>query len=983
MTTAQQSGFVIYAPIQPASKETVDVVKSRIEALGNPAGEVMREALDATGCVHFMSMSVIWDEESSDPPILLLEVEGDGDQAIILNALVEFTGETLVPLFEIACGVQSRADLEACLRRHAVTARPNPFPWPHKVIGLPFQGTPGLTARRIREDSNIEAIAREVVEKLACSREGRELPALAYLAHARESLARVRARFGQPPLAAPPIARVHNLKWADPKESSLSQGLMTFKRSCRQGWPPLVAIAVLFVALFLMIFRWDYDWRVEPVGWPILLSLILAALAVLTLLSILATLFAVWLRAHEKAVKPRDIDPDPSTISEIMRREDRCAQNHMTAVSTLTSNFFRTRVSLVFAMLAVERLIKTVVFEPGFLASIGTIHFAQWVRLPGTRKLVFLSNYDGSWQSYLEDFITKARAGLTGVWSNTADFPKTKWLFQKGAADGHRFKRWARRQQIPTGFWYSAYPDLTALQIRNNVKIRQGLESATTLSDAEAWLALFGSAERPDYEIQTEQIQGLVLYGQRNLLESACLLFKLPEDRASGRAWLSDVSTRIVFGQEKQAERAMFLALSAEGLDRLGLYDSHDGNGKGMISDFPAAFVLGMDSESRRRALGDADASEPEKWDWGGPGEHADAILLLYSKTPDGLLALRNEEMRKIDVHGLNLMREVALQRWPERGVIYEPFGFADGISQPAIRGLRASARADKNDLVEPGEFILGYKDGRDLFPPTPQVPRSRDRRNLLPNLPSHFPAHESQRREARDLGRNGCFLVVRQLAQDVEGFHRFTDEEADRLEKDMLARSKNPRPKTGEWVEAKMVGRWKNGAPLVAYPEAPPTHYDAINETSFLLGRDDPQGLACPFGAHIRRANPRDSFDPKDPDQIPLVNRHRILRRGRAYVEGGGSSAQPQGLLFMCLNADIERQFEFLQQTWISSPSFSGLRGEADPLVSTIAGERIFTIPQAFGPQRVQFPSSFVTVKGGGYFFLPSRAALRYIANL
>lgn len=982
MTTLQQSGFVVCAPIQSASRETSDAIKTRIEALGNPAGEAMREALDAAGCVHFMSMSVIWDEESADPPILLVEIEGDGDQAALLEALVNFAGESLLPLFKVACGVQSRTDLQTCLRTHAVTARPIPFPLPGQGIGLQFQGTPGLTVGRIREDSNIEAIARKAVEDLAFTPDGRKLPALAYLAHAREYVARARARLGQPPLAASPTAKIHNLKWAGLKEPSLSQFLMVFERSWRQGWPPFIAIAVLFVAFLLMIWGWDYNWRFGPAGWPFLLSLILAALAIVGLLSILTALFVIWLRVHEKAVRPRDIDPDPRKISDIMWREDRCAQNHMTAVSTLTSNFFRKRVSLVLALLAVERLIKTVVFQPGFLASIGTIHFAQWVRLPRTGKLVFLSNYDGSWQSYLEDFITKASAGLTGVWSNTADFPKTKWLFMKGAADGDRFKRWARRQQIPTGFWYSAYRDLTTLQIRNNVKIRQGLETATTLSDAEAWLALFGSAERPDYEIQTEQIQGLVLSGQRNLLEGVCLVLKLPEDHASGRAWLSDVSTRIVFGQEKQAQRAMFLALSVEGLAGLGLYDSPGGEGSGMISDFPPAFVLGMDSESRRRVLGDADANKPEKWDWGGPGKHADVVLLLYSKTPEGLAASRDEELRKIDLHGLKLMHEVALQRWPERGVIYEPFGFADGISQPAIKALRASARADQNDLVEPGEFILGYRDGRDVFPPTPQVPIMRDRHNLLPDLPSDFPAHELQRRDARDLGRNGSFLVIRQFEQNVEGFRQFIEEEAARLDHDRLARSKNKRSNTPEWLEAKIVGRWKNGAPLVAYPEAAPNHYDAINETSFLLGREDPQGLACPFGAHIRRANPRDSFDPNDPDQISLVNRHRILRRGRAYVEGADSNAKPQGLLFMCLNADIERQFEFLQQTWISSPSFNGLGGEADPLVSTTTGRRIFTIPQTFGPQRVQFPRSFVTVKGGGYFFLPSRAALRYLAN-
>ena len=515
------------------------------------------------------------------------------------------------------------------------------------------------------------------------------------------------------------------------------------------------------------------------------------------------------------------------------------------------------------------------------------------------------------------------------------------------------------------------------------MKIREGLESAATLSDAQAWLARFGSVVRPDYEIQTDQIQGLVLTGQRNLLEGACLLIRLSDDAASGRAWLEDVSTRIAFGQEKQTERATFVGLSVTGLRRLGLYAAADGEAKAMISDFPSAFVLGMDSPSRRRVLGDAGANDPEAWDWGGPAARVDAVLLLYAKTPEDLRALREAELGALARHGLARIGEIVLQPWPEQGVISEPFGFADGISQPAIRGLRASAKAPANDLVEAGEFVLGYRDGRNAFPPTPQVPKSRDRLNLLPDLPAPFPAPEAQRQEARDLGRNGSYLVIRQLKQDFEGFHRFAEEEAARLETDMRARSNNPRPRTAEWIEAKMVGRWRNGAPLTAYPDAPPSDYDAINEAGFLMGRDDPQGLACPFGAHIRRANPRDSLDPRDPAQIGLVNRHRILRRGRAYVAAEGADARPEGLMFMCLNADIERQFEFLQQTWILSPSFNGLRGEADPLVATDEGERRFTIPQAFGPQRVQIPKPFVGVKGGGYFFLPSRAALAFLARL
>ena len=114
-----------------------------------------------------------------------------------------------------------------------------------------------------------------------------------------------------------------------------------------------------------------------------------------------------------------------------------------------------------------------------------------------TRDLLFLSNYGGSWESYLEDFITKAHTGLTGIWSNTVGFPRTTNLFQDGATDGERFKRWARRQQVPTGFWYSAYPDLTTANIRTNAAIRQGLAAAMTEDEAQGMAVAVRLAAAP------------------------------------------------------------------------------------------------------------------------------------------------------------------------------------------------------------------------------------------------------------------------------------------------------------------------------------------------------------------------------------------------------------------------------------------------------------------------------------------------------
>ena len=149
--------------------------------------------------------------------------------------------------------------------------------------------------------------------------------------------------------------------------------------------------------------------------------------------------------------------------------------------------------------------------------------------------------------------------------------------------------------------------------------------------------------------------------------------------------------------------------------------------------------------------------------------------------------------------------------------------------------------------------------------------------------------------------------------------------------------------------------------------------------DNDFLFGSEDPQALRCPFGAHIRRANPRESFEPGSLEQLAITNRHRIIRVGRFYRPKRG---QKKGIFFMCLNGDLERQFEFVQQTWVQSPTFHGLANERDPLLADPGGQGGYTIPSRAGPLRVDGLRRFVQTRGGGYFFLPGRRFLTYLAT-
>ena len=160
--------------------------------------------------------------------------------------------------------------------------------------------------------------------------------------------------------------------------------------------------------------------------------------------------------------------------------------------------------------------------------------------------------------------------------------------------------------------------------------------------------------------------------------------------------------------------------------------------------------------------------------------------------------------------------------------------------------------------------------------------------------------------------------------------------------------------------------------------------------DNDFLLGSEDPMGHACPFGAHIRRANPRDTRIAGWLEEINATNRHRILRVGRTYEPRTDESGKPigPGLLFMCINADIERQFEFIQKTWLQNPNIHGLENEVDPIMGDNSPTREddksnrFSIPTATGTIQLHNLANFVTVKGGGYFFLPARNVLQFLAT-
>jgi Dyp-type peroxidase family len=610
------------------------------------------------------------------------------------------------------------------------------------------------------------------------------------------------------------------------------------------------------------------------------------------------------------------------------------------------------------------------VFRPGYLADINTIHFARWIALPKTKQLVFLSNYDGSWESYLEDFITKAHAGLTGVWSNTLGFPKTRMLFRDGATDGDRFKRWARAQQVPTLFWYAAYPGLTTSRIRINSLVRSGLASVETESEARNWLRLFGSLPRPRGMLETDEIQSIFFGPLGPLAKAEMLAFQIPADlpRTARRDWMALVLKQTSFGNQLSSERAAITLLGPGGLMRFGFGD-HPGDES--LDGFPAAFRQGMATKARIRVLDDIGRSATEHWLWGSEQKPVDMVVICYAATGEILDADIHEILQVAGRAGVKLVAQLPLTINRKGKQAVEHFGFADGVSQPVVRGTpRANGHISPMHLVAPGEFLLGYEDDSGFYPLSPTVPEGRDGEGILPTLETEPEEQLFGKKETmRDFGRNGSFMVVRQLEQHVSTFSTYCRQAAD------LARKETGNPKLDpEWVAAKMVGRWQDGSSLVRNPNGRP---DRVPDNDFAFAMEDPQGLKCPLGSHVRRSNPRDSLGSDPETQLRINNRHRILRCGRSYRKG-----QEVGLLFMCLNADIERQYEFMQQTWISSALAQGLMGAKDPTIGANEGTGNFSIPVGEGQVLLRDLPSFVTTRGGGYFFMPSRSSLRYLLS-
>lgn len=474
--------------------------------------------------------------------------------------------------------------------------------------------------------------------------------------------------------------------------------------------------------------------------------------------------------------------------------------------------------------------------------------------------------------------------------------------------------------------------------------------------------------------LELKDIQGIIVRGYGSL-RGACFVVLGVRDATAAKRWLAALDLRSGDARPTESDTCVNIAFTCAGLAKLGLTPD-------VLAAFSPEFREGMTAtEHRQRILGDREESAPDGWQWGGPRTAGVDILLMLYAADGHIETMYEAHAGRFSSAGLDVIAKLPTIYLPGRT---EHFGFRDGIAQPLVEGFDEPGRP--GNTVAAGEFILGYANAYGQFTQRPLVPGALDPQGLLPP--------ESTASGQRDLGRNGSYLVFRQLSQDVFKFWSFLNDKTRTAEgaSDPAARGT---------LAAKMVGRWPSGAPLVKAPEADDPNL-ADDDDFLYYGSGDPYGFKCPVGSHVRRSNPRDALDPNpgSEESIEVGKRHRIIRRGRAYgppaapsmepgdVLAAGDDSHERGLHFICFNTHIGRQFEFIQHTWVNNPKFDGLYADDDPLIGDRGADDkdeagTFTVQATPVRKRVVGLPRFVHVRGGAYFFMPGLRAVRFLAAL
>lgn len=437
---------------------------------------------------------------------------------------------------------------------------------------------------------------------------------------------------------------------------------------------------------------------------------------------------------------------------------------------------------------------------------------------------------------------------------------------------------------------------------------------------------------QPTAELELDDIQSGVLRPRPTPYVATYIALRIDDPKA-GRALMkraSQVVTSAANPTSPLADTWASIALTYQGLKALGVPQQ-------TLDSFSWEFRQGM--AARASELGDIGESAPEHWE--EPLGSSDLHVVLVAVSPDEERLEATLERARETYRQMPGIKAIWRQNCHALPTETEPFGFRDGISHPAIEGSGVAGSNPHEQPLKAGEFVLGYTDE-------------------LGGI---------QRTEPEVVGRNGTYVVFRKLHQRVAAFRQYLKANSTSVADEEL-------------LAAKMMGRWRSGAPLALCPlhDDAELGADPRRNNVFLFGADDAMGFKTPGGSHIRRCNPRDA-------PIAGVTRlHRMIRRGTAYgptLPDGVmvDDEADRGLMFAFVGAHIGRQFEFVQSQWINDGIFFGAGQDKDPI--TGSSDINFTLPRKPVRKRLQGIPKFVVTRGGEYCFMPGLRALRWLAEL
>src|SRR5215472_2823606 len=437
------------------------------------------------------------------------------------------------------------------------------------------------------------------------------------------------------------------------------------------------------------------------------------------------------------------------------------------------------------------------------------------------------------------------------------------------------------------------------------------------------------------FTLELDDIQSGVLRPRPTPYAATYVLFRI-DDREAGRELMRRLSCVVASAAHPTSpagETWVSVGLSFQGLKALGLPQAS-------LDSFAPEFQQGM--AARARVLGDTGESSPEFWE--KPLGSADVHVVVTALSPDKEHLERSLDRARQAYEKLPGITAIWRQDCHALPTEKEAFGFKDGIGHPAIDGSGNPGTNPHELPLKPGEFVLGYPDEMGEVPSIPQ-----------PEI----------------LGRNGTYVVFRKLHQRVAAFRQYL-------------KANSLRPGEEEWLAAKMMGRWRSGAPLAVCPmhDDPELGADPKRNNAFLYKEDDPVGYKTPCGSHIRRTNARDA------EIAGVVRIHRMIRRGTSYgpvlpdgtLEDDGVD---RGLMFAFVGAHLGRQFEFVQSEWMNDSAFFGGSSGTDPIVGAADGTGTFDVPRRPVRMRLKGLPQFVVTRGGEYCFLPGLRALRWLGDL